>query len=1082
MLRRVPALLAALSIVGGLPLGIRSPAALADVAPAAPSIDPLAARARVDPLGAFRADATPTPPATSPAVPSPKSCTSDAQCEGRSYCDAGHCVEVEKRTWALVYFHKESKEGTSYRHVLPFYWHWWTKDHSVRIVLPFAAEARKGDHTVGAAPLLLTGWSSNRKTGDYRALVLGHSWFSRSGDESTAVVFPLVWHFSDATTDSTSIFPLVFIGHNRVGQTSRLTVFPFFHLQRDDKARQRLYLTPLGGYQVDDEQGTKQFIGVAPPYYHRSDPRRTVDVLFPLVLRWSDREDHTTTVVVGPFVRHSNPEGSTTSLLPLIWFFSDKASGASTLLVLPIFASHASPGLSVRVFGPFYDYQSSKGWSSGLFPVAMFQDLDGRSHQMVLPLFAHRRDERAGTDTTGVLNTYFHKSRDGWDGGFLPLLFGGRHGDVKYASVAGVYYYRGDRHGSTHVLGPIYARSTDRGYSVGLMPIAHFGSEDGARTSWLLPPLWLHTDDPKTHSQYTMIGPVFRAASDGQRTQGVFPLAWGIDRGPRHLDLVLPLFARYRDEERRSSALWIGPYVRLHDERRGTTTNLFVPLFARHDAPGYHVTVQFPFFWRVVEGDETDTVVFPLYGRVRRPGHATDVLFPLVWRFAWKDSSTLVVGPFFHHAQGGRSDGGLVPLFGWGGNESRRWAWALPLLLWHQHDAKAGTSLTIMGPFAWQRLADGWTNVLAPLYGAWRRGPTTRFLGPLIFHSDNRDEGTSFNLVGPFYTSSSPHQTDAGLVPLVFARKHDDGRWGAGVVPLFYAHRKSEGFTLLTPIIGFSTYPTGARGYVGLIYFRHDDDGYTAAFFPLFYQSRDRLANHFTSLLIPLYVHSTSPEGSLTAVTPLVWRSTSVESATTLALPLYFDHDTFHESRTTGVLPFYIRHHSNAESSTTHVVLPLLLYVRKAPEGHDVVVFPIVWSLVSKGEVASRTTVVAPIFWDFIRGESRTQVLFPFYMHASRPSADYTLVANFYYKRGRGPAEGSYYWNLFPLFDFARPRKGDVEWNILGGVVGYTRIGKNRTLKLFFGLEIPLSSPKVAMAPTGTFFTSTPAVRGGGLF
>jgi hypothetical protein len=353
----------------------------------------------------------------------------------------------------------------------------------------------------------------------------------------------------------------------------------------------------------------------------------------------------------------------------------------------------------------------------------------------------------------------------------------------------------------------------------------------------------------------------------------------------------------------------------------------------------------------------------------------------------------------------------------------------------------------------------------------------TRAFGPLFYHTDDSEKRTSFNIVGPFYYASSPHQHDSGLAPLVFTRTHDDGRWAATIVPLLHVARKSDGVRLITPLFGFSTYPSGSRGFIGPIYFRKDSDGYTGAVIPVFYQTRDHLAGSFTSLLIPLYLHTESHDSSLTAVTPLIWRHKSIESGTTLVLPLFFDHHVYHESRTTGLLPFYIQRRGIAEGATTHVIPPLLLYVRRAPEGTDVAFFPLVWRFVSKGEVDSSTTIVAPLFWDFKRGTSHTQVLFPLYMHATRPNADHTIVANVYYRRGKGPTAGSYYVNVFPFFDFGRPRPGDVEWNIFGGVIGYSRIGNNRTLKLFFGLEIPLASPVVATSPTGSFFGTASAAR-----
>jgi hypothetical protein len=192
-----------------------------------------------------------------------------------------------------------------------------------------------------------------------------------------------------------------------------------------------------------------------------------------------------------------------------------------------------------------------------------------------------------------------------------------------------------------------------------------------------------------------------------------------------------------------------------------------------------------------------------------------------------------------------------------------------------------------------------------------------------------------------------------------------------------------------------------------------------------------------------------------------------------VGLPLYFDIDRPHESRTTAVMPFIIRARDRVESSTSWVIPALATWWRtreRGPDaGTDFAWFPLVWKF-GRGDHLS--TVVAPFVWDFKRGESRTTVVFPVAAHWRRPDGDHTLVLNSYYRRGLGPKQGSWYFNFFPLFGVGRPAAKDVEWDILEGLVGFTRKGRNRTMRLLWVLDFSLAP---APASNVSFFGGTHA-------
>jgi hypothetical protein len=87
----------------------------------------------------------------------------------------------------------------------------------------------------------------------------------------------------------------------------------------------------------------------------------------------------------------------------------------------------------------------------------------------------------------------------------------------------------------------------------------------------------------------------------------------------------------------------------------------------------------------------------------------------------------------------------------------------------------------------------------------------------------------------------------------------------------------------------------------------------------------------------------------------------------------------------------------------------------------------------------------------------------------TRPDGQRTIVLNTYYRKGAGPAEGTWTLDVFPFISLGRPRPQDWKWKFLEGLFGYTRQGRNRTLTLFWAIDIPLrplkSSTPVAPPP-----------------
>ena len=83
-------------------------------------------------------------------------------------------------------------------------------------------------------------------------------------------------------------------------------------------------------------------------------------------------------------------------------------------------------------------------------------------------------------------------------------------------------------------------------------------------------------------------------------------------------------------------------------------------------------------------------------------------------------------------------------------------------------------------------------------------------------------------------------------------------------------------------------------------------------------------------------------------------------------------------------------------------------------------------------------------------------VFFPLGAHWRTERGHSTIVLNTYYHRGTGEYEGAWRFDFWPLLSFGRPRPQDLEWAVVYGLVGYSREGINRTLRLLWGIVIPL--------------------------
>jgi hypothetical protein len=989
--------------------------------------------------------------------------------------------------WTTKWYQK-GQEGRSYGWIPVFMWR------------------NRGDHKTGnrllALPLLLSGYSRDDKADttvgvfgllafysrekddvwrglfplvfdhqkkDFRRIIAPLIYFRRDKDSSASVVFPLFWQFSD-----------------KKAGTSHLTLLPFFHYDSWDNGRHARAFSLLGGYERNDDEHRRQLVLLTPPFYWRRDSVRDIDMLPPLYFHWKIHATGARGWVIPPVYVSKDREGLTAAVLPIFWAFHDEKTQAKTHVLLPIAAYHWKPNYQAGYFGPIYGWShktkdpNGGGWGLGIAPLVYAGRTGSTTYAVGLPFFAHMHDRVDGRSMTVVGPVFARKGKEGgWDGGVFPLIFAGKHGDRSYGYVPPLVFVKKSPESTTAVVGPIFGQSSKTGWRGGLAPILFFGKDGPREHQVVVPPLFIRTHDAEKQQTRMLVGGLFYHTRDRNETTDVlFPLMY-LRQSPKSSLLLTPLGGWSKTDKRET--IVAGLYGQVSEPKRERMTRWLFPLFVHHTQPNYNVTVVFPLIWKIHEHDEDDLAVFPFYWQIRSPSLRLEAAFPLFLHTKTKTSENVIAPLFWRRTLAdGSQTMGLFPFFTYGkhaqGNGQFQHWLALPGAVYTKNDA-AGTQKLVIGPFFDTRRPDGYTSGLAPLVFAWRNGTVSRALAiPLLFYRQaDTAADTDFNVVGPVFWGHNGKSRQGGIAPLIFAKTNGDGTFRATLFPLFHFEQKKLGSLLITPLGGYSRYPGGYRAFVTLFYARRDSEVSSTAFWPLVYVGRNHVTGTKVDYVFPFYFRRATTDGkTLSAYTPLAWRYTTVERSVLVVTPLIWDSHWFGESRLTAFIPFFARYRKNEDQSVQWFIPPILSWTRHraGPDGgRDFVLFPLVWRFGGKYP----TTVIAPLVFDFVKPDKRVTFFLLGFHWTQNGEFTRTQVLNVHVWRGLGEKQGAWYVDIFPLTQFGRERKNDVTWLLLEGLIGYERVGRNRTLRLFWG-RIPLEP--LPSTTLGWWSNTSPKARG----
>jgi hypothetical protein len=1016
----------------------------------------------------------------------------------------------------ILYSSRSPKSAFTWAFPLNFYWR--DKEDRNLLVLPLLYWNK---HKNGGSLYSLAGYRT-REGAETSGSLFWLYWYGQNQRDKTAydVVFPLLWSFHSPSSNTTvagpflhlrrqkwyfdMAFPLWWSGGDPSKGDAFRTLLPVFFWQGSAHGKKSFWVSPIGGYSRDDVEGSRTLALLPTLTFIRRDRDSTLHVVTPLFVRYWNKVSGSTTQLVGPLYLRDDPNGTTSTLFPLFWRFRDAASGATATALLPFFARRSGPaetGTYLGVF-PIWAYKRSfhdgtrSGWSAGLFPIAFFGQRGQDGHGVVFPLFWRFKIGDSAT-TVALPLFYHHGDRDSSSTGiFLPLYFFGHDADSRYRIQFPLYWhFANDRQGWSTTVTPLWYLHRDReGWSGGLPPLFFVGGGPGHSHVALVPIFWRFHDDAQQKTTTVLLTYLHRSHGD-ETTDALFPL-FHYRRGARPGGAdetsftLLPLVHYRRDAESRVLATplgvswkswkpgqkpreagFLGPYVWYRGENVSARGIPLLYFDARNHAtgeharqvgpwfevegPGHVAKLLFPLYGRYDDANEHDTYVFPTYFRQRKSdGYAVDSFLPLYWHARKGARATTMVGLWYRHRDpdAGVLDTGLAPLYFYAKNSERSLLIVPPLLLFRRADFKDQTVRLTAGLVYHSSDRESHSTVVFPLWWSGHdKARSHRVLFPVYWHFADQEKQTELNIAGPLFWTANGTWRTRGLLTAWHTNDQKSGASSTALLPLFYEAHGAGRFRLFTPLAGYSS-SAGARTWYLLTLFSSDNlETRSSGFLPLWYSHENKAKETRTRIIPPLlFVSRKTPQSALTTFLGVFWRHRDIASSTTLALPLYYDFNDFHESRTTVLVPLFLRHHR--ESDDTTFWLAPLFYRRSNP--------------------TESTTVAFPLYWDFKTGTSRTTMFIPLFAHWRRPTYAATWVfPTYYYREGLGPngPDGTYRRIIVPLFESAVKRRGDYMWEVLGGLFGHERVGRNRYLKIFF-----LTFESKAPARTQTSWYSQP--------
>ncbi len=407
---------------------------------------------------------------------------------------------------------------------------------------------------------------------------------------------------------------------------------------------------------------------VAMMFYQRRSPKMDADVLFPLMWRIRDRENHV--FVLGNIAHREAPFEHDNWLAPLVFEGERKDGGYFHSPVL-LTSSHWGEKGAFTIVGPYFRDRSLSDVDWGIAPL-LFRgdnnDLDGnrRTYTLVPPLLYFHKDREIDESQLTVIGPVISQSNPKRSIVDVAPLWFSIFGKPETGGVKESHY----------TLFPLfhYGESPDQS----LFVIPGYLRRKTKTVDTMLTPLYSHSTTRSGATSLTLLGPILpiyyrNTDTDiGFGATGIFPFYYG-SSSPTHSTFAIPLFARH-ESYNVSRTYWVFPTIVYDRSVTGWEVDIHPLLYVGREKQSSH-TVITPLFWDFASNKGRTTIGFPVF-----------------WRFADTVDGSLTqvnVNTLYREkpAVGGKAwEFHFLPLFSYGQSPAGAWWNFLFGLAGYDHD------------------------------------------------------------------------------------------------------------------------------------------------------------------------------------------------------------------------------------------------------------------------------------------------------------------------------------------------------------------------------------------------------------
>ena len=669
-----------------------------------------------------------------------------------------------------------------YFHIFPLYWHYGGAN-GLDALLPLWWFRRAGEEHWSLHLLLgLAGFKNDaRASGGYLFPLYGHFKY-KTGAKGGYFLWPLgmadrsadgadwhnqflpLWYIRNSPFSSKFLSLIWSAGSDRSGNDWRLLLPLFYSGAGTDR---HAFYTLLGGYSTNST-GSRWAVPLLLSWgSSKLDGRCSNWVLGPLA-HWG-RDVGETSRHVFPFF-YASTNASMSRFYSLPWISTRSADGAyrSSWLLGPLAHwGHADKESSSHVFPLFY--ASTNVWGRRFYslPWTSVSSVDGRSWQLLPPVYFHSRDAAGQLTITPLYAAGSSaQSSNSWSA-LVPLYLSQRDAESRLiATPLGGYSSHRDGSGHKWMVYPLLTWSGRHGTTNNLWavaPLAHFWSDGRTRRSHVAP---LYYWNGKTGTFVSLLAARWKDG-DMKRTAVPLLLSWMNRREGRTDTWIAAGLARI-SRGVKAGASYVIPFF-YRNPRTGVVAS---PVYAKwgsgEDAGG---AIPPLLAWITHEHGRTDTWLLAGLARISRGVNASSsYLFPL---FFHNPRTGVVASPFYARWMTEGKTTRAVPLLLAGKTVGDRTSefWALLGLYSQVHEDGKLLRNDFLPLYMYERgerffsLLFGWTHgprrvvyFLTPLVGL-RTGDTGGgWIFPLYNRKVNKSTGETWTrFLWGFHRSSSNH-------------------------------------------------------------------------------------------------------------------------------------------------------------------------------------------------------------------------------------------------------------------------------------------------------------------------------------